>query len=576
MTADSSSSLPVPDSWRFSIKEEGIDPSLDSPSISLPSAGQSGQSSRAELGVGHERLPRPSKVDEESCQDDKIGRRNPMAPLVTQQQGGDEGVSSTSLTAPPAASASGCTPPISPSSQSQSLPFFEGQPSLRTTVNEPETSSGRRQRDRLDVRAQDLFFASREGSEDDLPDVKEEEKEEEDDEGDEEYQDDQDDDEDEESQVDQDEHEDDEYQHVQDDGEDHNAAASSQATSEKFRQDFWSREDDEVFSAILARNTNTRNGRIRWKSVESDFAKSRARPRTLKALKNRRVTLDKMQQEGTTAANMADTSAASASTSTAHPLLRPSKKRKRKTYRRAGPWDDAEIEVLRESLSRQPSGLKTRSRVFADYFRAFPCSKRTQDAVGIQCRLLAGRVRPIIGQGEGGEAGEGVDDDDDDDYHGTLEEEESDDDTPGQNEEDSDDEDDVVMGSRRKRGRVKQADGLDFSIDYEATGIRVEGCFPGLEIMVFSPTSVRFKTTSRSKSASAASTSSSKHQPAFHMRCVGEGGVQAMRMPQGATITASPGAGKQRGGRGVAVKTEVRGLDGFTLLLVSRPLYRTF
>lgn len=112
---------------------------------------------------------------------------------------------------------------------------------------------------------------------------------------------------------------------------------------------------------------------------------------------------------------------------------------------------------------------------------------------------------------------------------------------------------------------------LNVKITYEPEGIRLEGVFPGLEIMVFSPTCVKITTTGQD-TAPGANQSFEEIYPAFHLKCVELGGVQAVVVPPGTTMSATlvraPAKTFAAGVRHeMSMQTSVRGPDDFLVLI---------
>lgn len=112
--------------------------------------------------------------------------------------------------------------------------------------------------------------------------------------------------------------------------------------------------------------------------------------------------------------------------------------------------------------------------------------------------------------------------------------------------------------------------GLAVSVTYHASGILVTGIFPGLEVLVFSPTCVQLK-------SAADLADSYEGQPAFHLKVAEDGSVQAVVTPPGATmgVRSMPEEGQRVGGarEGAAVRGAVQssctGVDGFEVALRS-------
>lgn len=115
---------------------------------------------------------------------------------------------------------------------------------------------------------------------------------------------------------------------------------------------------------------------------------------------------------------------------------------------------------------------------------------------------------------------------------------------------------------------------LNVRISYEPNGVRVDGVFPGLEILVYSPDKVRLVVGDPMSQVPAAKFSSTDEQPAFHLRVEHDGGVRGLIVPQGTTMNVSLVSGADdgqwgRGGSGKkAVLTRVVGPCAWTASLV--------
>lgn len=115
---------------------------------------------------------------------------------------------------------------------------------------------------------------------------------------------------------------------------------------------------------------------------------------------------------------------------------------------------------------------------------------------------------------------------------------------------------------------------LNVRISYEPNGVRLDGVFPGLEILVLSPDKVRLVVGDPTSQIPAAKFSSIEEQPAFHLRVEPDEGVRGLIVPQGTTmnVTLVPGADDGQWGRGgsgkKAVQTRVVGPCSWTVTLV--------
>lgn len=109
---------------------------------------------------------------------------------------------------------------------------------------------------------------------------------------------------------------------------------------------------------------------------------------------------------------------------------------------------------------------------------------------------------------------------------------------------------------------------INVKITYLPGGVHLEGVFPGLEIMVFSPDCVQLFVTGQDPSTNA----QTGFPPAFHLRCVGGSGVQTVVVPPGTTMSAKlvPAQPKRHAAGeklGMTMQTSVRGPDGFLVLI---------
>lgn len=108
-------------------------------------------------------------------------------------------------------------------------------------------------------------------------------------------------------------------------------------------------------------------------------------------------------------------------------------------------------------------------------------------------------------------------------------------------------------------------DTLSLSVDYEPNGVRISNVIPGLEVKVFSRKSVKVSLP-ESSSFTTSPSSSFEEQPAFHLKVLHDGSVQAVRSPPGASLGAGL-ARKEDGGMGTVARCV--GVDGFSVSLSS-------
>lgn len=108
-------------------------------------------------------------------------------------------------------------------------------------------------------------------------------------------------------------------------------------------------------------------------------------------------------------------------------------------------------------------------------------------------------------------------------------------------------------------------------ISYEQNGVRIDGCVPGLELMVFSATCVQI--------SGPGHTTAKSEQPAFHLKVVDGGGVVGVRLPQGTMQSIKLVPRQEEGGfavgaaeglaRGMAVQTSYVSAEGFAVVMIS-------
>ena len=109
---------------------------------------------------------------------------------------------------------------------------------------------------------------------------------------------------------------------------------------------------------------------------------------------------------------------------------------------------------------------------------------------------------------------------------------------------------------------------ISVGITYHPSGILVTGIFPGLEVLVFSPTCVQLK-----EEGGDWYEEEDEYEPAFHLKVLQDMSVQAVVAPPGATmgmrlVPRDEGLVQGRGD-GTAVQTSCVGADGFEVGLRS-------
>lgn len=109
-------------------------------------------------------------------------------------------------------------------------------------------------------------------------------------------------------------------------------------------------------------------------------------------------------------------------------------------------------------------------------------------------------------------------------------------------------------------------DTLSLSVNYEPNGVRISNVIPGLEVLVFSRKSVKLSLSDPTSSFTTSPSSSFEEQPAFHLKVLSDGSVQAVRSPLGASLGAGL-ARKEDGGVGTMARCV--GVDGFSVSLIS-------